>query len=492
MKDLEKWQIISFLSRGVAMALGIIQGIFVVRILSVSEYGMVGIVAAIGSIVGVSQHLGLASGSTREISAAKDDKEVFKIFYTSSLIRYSVTIPLAIGLLLTSRYLAIDKYSNPELLTPIRLYALVLLVQAIQSMFNSVISGTQRFKQLFIYQAVISFVSVALYIPLVYLFKVNGYFIALAIFNLIASVALGTIALYPIRKSIEFPSKAETKHLLKEILSISLGIYLVKVVFTLWQRLGPLLLGLHETAEVVGIFSFALFYATKLMAVSDAVTDVNLPALSKQYANDIESFKKVFSSNFDKVFAFIVFSAITAVYWVNEIVRLAIGSDKYDLAIPLILPMVFAFIFYSFVNIIKSSVIVPAKMVKEMVMGYFAMAVSTIGFYFFFKPSFGSLMAMAMGMACGALVGVVVLTFYSQLKLRFNFFSISHVLIVIQGLVIALSGGIENFTLKVLAFVLFTGLYFFSLYAASFVTKDHLAFLNQKIKLINKVLPWGK
>lgn len=484
MKSLEKWQLVSFVSRGIAMGMGIIQGIFVARILTVSEYGMVGIVTAIGSVVGVTQHLGLASGSTREISAAKNSKEVFKIFVTSIAIRYCLTVPLALGLFILAPYLATNTYSNPQLLLPIRLFSVVLMIQAVQSLLNSVISGTQRFKQLFIYQALIAFVSVALYIPLIYFYKVEGYFYALLVFNLIASMVLGFIALWPLRGNFEVPSRADFKFLFKDILSISLGIYFVKVIYTMWQRSGPLLLGLSLTVEQVGVFSFALFYATKLMAVSDAVTDVNLPVLSKEYSDDLSKFKQVFSSNFDKIFAFIVFAAATAIYWVREIVALAIGPEKYDSSLILVFPLVFAFIFYSFVNIIKSSVIVPAKMIKEMVLAYSAMAVATVGFYFVLSEQLMPLSSMAYSMALGALTGLIFLIVISQVKLKFNFFTSSHLLLLVQATAISLSGNIGNYLIKGVVFIAFVGLYLFALYSASFITKQHFIFLTQKLPIL--------
>lgn len=483
MKDLVRWQLVSFLSRGIAMGFGIIQGIFVVRILSVSEYGLVGIVAAVGSIVGVSQHLGLASGSTREISAAKDEQEIFKIFCTSVLIRYCVTIPLAVGLLLLAPYIALSKYSQPELILPLRLYAVVLLFQGIQSILNSVISGMQRFKHLFVYQAAISVVSVGLYIPLVYFYRVDGYFLALLVFNSLASVLLAGIALFPLRGHMQFPSRNELKVLVKELLSISLGIYLVKVIFTLWQRVGQLVLGSVDVTTV-GIFSFALFYATKLMAISDAVTDVNLPALSKQYTKDVSEFKRLFRSNFDKVFAFIVLAASSAVYWVPEIVAIAVGSTKYNQSLPLVLPMVFAFVFYSFINIIKSSVIVPAKMIKEMILSYVGLVAITLITYYLANLTFTSVFSMALGMCVGSLSAFVFMVVTSARKLELKFFRLSHVLILIQSLVIAFSGGIENILIKFFVFVVYCMLYFLSLYAADFVTSAHIRYITQKIRLM--------
>lgn len=487
MKNLEKWQIVSFASRGVAMGLGIIQGIFIVRILSVTEYGMVGIVAAIGSIVGVYQHLGLASGSTREISSAKDKAEIFKIFITSVVIRYCITIPLALGLFLLAPYIAEHQYSNSALITPIRLFALVLMVQSVQSMFNSVISGMQRFKLLFIYQAVIAFVSVALYIPLVYFFKVNGYFMALLAFNIIATTVLSFVALKPLFGFLKFPSKEEFKVLFKDILSISLGVYVVKIAYTMWQRSGPLILGLEISAEQVGFFSFALFYATKLMAVSDAVTDVNLSVLSKEYTRDLSNFKKLFSNNFDKVFALILFSALTAIYWAPQIINIAIGEGKYDISLPLIFPMVFAFIFYSVINIVKSSVIVPAKMVMEMIVGYSALLLATVVMYYGLSLSFDPLISMAYAMLSGSLVGLAFLLIAIQIKIKYSFFTASHILLLAQVAIISLSGSTSNMLLKSATYVVFSVLFFLALYSANFITKSQIAFLIQKINFKGKV-----
>ncbi|MCA9308102.1 oligosaccharide flippase family protein, partial [candidate division WWE3 bacterium] len=265
MKSLAQLQIISFVSRGIAMILGLVQGIFVLRFLSVEEYGVVGVVASIGSVIGVTQHLGLASGSTREIAGAEHKSEVFKIFVTSVFIRYIVTVPLAAGLFLFSDHIATRFYNNPNIILPLKIYAGVLLFQGVQSILNSVISGTQRFKALFIYQSAIALVSVILYIPLVYLYKVDGYFLAFLLFNIIASVVLGIVAFYPLRSYIQFPTNSEISTIFKGIFSVSMSIFIVKIIYTFWQRSGPLFLEKTVGTFEVGLFNFALFYATKLM-----------------------------------------------------------------------------------------------------------------------------------------------------------------------------------------------------------------------------------
>ena len=474
MNKLLKWQLVSFVSRGIAMALGIVQSVIIARILTVSEFGLVGIVAGIGSIFGVYQHLGLASGSTREISAAKDKKEIYKIFITSVLIRYAITFPLATGLFFMAKYLAVEKYSNPELTTPLKLYALVLLAQGFQSLFNSLISGTQRFKHLFIYQATIALVSVAIYVPLTLIYKINGYFASLLIFNLVCSFILGILALYPLQGSFALPNKSDLKRLLKDILSISLGIYFVKILFTIWQKSGPVLLGLSVSAEQVGIFSFALLYAGKLMVISDAITDVSLPLLSKEYSVDFENFKSLFSSNFDKILAFTILASFSAIYWSREIFHFALGGKKYDASLIYVTPLIFAFVFYSLINIIKSGIIIPAKMVKEMIISYVVLLVTTIVFYFYFSRFFGTVGSMVYGMTLGSFLSFVILIVTTSKKLKYSFFNISHLALILIGVLFSLLNYWGTIPVKLLIYVSYFLIYATFLYFAKFVTQSHV------------------
>ena len=84
MKDLGKWQIISMFSQLAAMLLGIVETFVVIRILSVGEWGLVQLAISIGGALGIYQHLGLVSASTREISSAKKEEDIFPAFYKGS------------------------------------------------------------------------------------------------------------------------------------------------------------------------------------------------------------------------------------------------------------------------------------------------------------------------------------------------------------------------------------------------------------------------
>lgn len=474
MRSLVKLQAYSFISRMTAMALGMVQTFVIVRVLTVSEWGVVQLAASVGGAFGIYQHLGLASGSTREISAAKDDKDVFKIFMTGLIIRYLVTIPIALFLFFSADNIALNQYNNPALLMPIKLYALVLLVESSQSILNSVISGTKRFMQLFIYQALIALVSVCIYIPLVVIFKINGYFYALALFNLIGTITLSIIAFKPYFRQLEFPSREDFVRLFKELLSISLAIYVVKIIYTWWEKSGALLLGLDLAAEMVAFFSFALLYGKKLMLISDSVTTVNLPVLSEKYTEDLSEFKRLFTKNFDKLYVFILGAGFFAIFWSREVFYVLVGGNKYDPSLPLVLPLVFAFIFYSFVNIIQSSIIIPAKKVSVMIMSFVLMIGVTVGGFFLTRNIMDPLISMSYSVALGSFLALLFMCLSAYRKMKFNILGVKHFLLLIQVISMSLCFMVKELGTKAILFVVFAGFYAWASSETGFLTKDHI------------------
>lgn len=473
MKELGKWQIISFFSRSMAMLLGLVQTFVIIRVLSVGEWGVIQLAISIGGALGIYQHLGLASASTREISSATDKKEIFKIFVTSAVIRYTVTIPIAVGLFFASEHIATVLYKNAQLILPIKIYALTLFFQGAQSILNSVISGTKRFKQLFIYQVVIAAASVAIFIPLVLAYRINGYFYAFIVFNAVNSVFLAIIAFRPLMGHLVFPSKDDFKRLLKEIFSISIAIYLVKIIYTNWEKFGSNILGLSNSPEIVAIFAFALLYAKKLMSISDAVTDVSLPVLSEKYVKDAEEFKKLFTRNFDKIFISVLAVAVFAAYWAPEIIALVVGGDKYSASYPLIAPMIYAFIIYSFINIVNSSVLIPAKMVRQMIFGYLMLIIGTAGFFFSTYGVINIVSAMSWGVAFGASLSFTYIGIAIYKKLKLVYFNIDHFAILAEAFAISLISLIP-LHFKVPLFVILYGMLIWSFFIPGYLTKSEL------------------
>jgi hypothetical protein len=178
-----------------------------------------------------------------------------------------------------------------------------------------------------------------------------------------------------------------------------MAIYAVKVIFTAWQELPVLILGQDYSLETIAIFAFALNFSSKLMAISDSVTDVNLPVFSKKASDSIEEFFKSFNENFNFLYSVILVIGSLIVYWSQEILKVADYLtymlvkilnlnlskniyDKYSAAIYLFFPLIISIIFYSYLNILKSSIYVPLSRLRKLINSFILMFFLTFGLYY--------------------------------------------------------------------------------------------------------------
>ncbi len=458
--SLLQWQFASLVSRFIAVAAGIVQGIFVVRLLSAADYGLVGIIGSVASVIGVYQHLGLASGSTREISATKTRDEAFKVFVSSLLVRLSISFPLAFGLWFLAPHIATNIYSHSAIILPLRIQAVVLLLQGIQDILGASLSGSQRFKPVLIYQAVIALLSVVVYVLLISHSGFLGYYWALLVVSFVGVFGLGVPVVVYFAEHLVMPKWGEIKDIVKAVLSIGIAIYAVKIIYTFWQRLGPLFLGTRLSAENVGVFNFALFYATKLLTVSEAFASINLPVMTKKFVENVEKFKRDFLDNYYKIYSFILLAAVSAIFWVPEILHIVVGH-KYDSAIVLIPPLVFAFTAYSLLNLLGSSIIVPAKLLKELVSYYLVLIVGTVlGFFVFIFLKMNLLLAMSLAAFFGSGAALALLLYYVYQRL--DFLVMDKTIVKLSAAILPLSAlfyFVSNPLLKSFVYVLFLVLY---------------------------------
>lgn len=453
MKNLLRLQVISFGSRIIAMFSGIFQSLIIVNLLSVKEFGLIGLVTSIAGIAGITQHLGLASSSTKEISSAKSSKDIIHIVLASLSIRFLITFPIALFLFFFASQIA-AYYQNSDLIFPLKIFAAVTIIQAFQSIFNSVISGTHRFKELFTYQVLISFVSVLIYVPLIYKFKLDGFFYSLVIFNLVQTVVLGYLAFKDIGLSFEFPPKSEFFSLAKNLLKVSLAIYFVKILFTAWQEIPVAVLGKQYSLELLALFTFAFNFSSKLMSISDSVTDVNLPVYSKKFED--KDFFEHFSQNFNVLFHFIFFVGISASYWAKEILQAAdllifkVGSllslnltknifERYQESLILFLPLILSIVFYSYLNILKSSVFVPLEKLRKMMTSYLLLIIGSFVTYLICINLLPGLISMSLALAVGAFVAFIYSSYFIYRTYGTNIFDFNKIYFSILSILVGYS-----------------------------------------------------
>jgi len=379
-----KWQSISFVSRLSAQFVGILQGALILRLLSTQEWGTVQLVLSFAAIIGASQALGLTSGSTREISGAKTNSDAYKVFYTSLILRLAISLPFIIFLYLSADYFSRSTEFPEQVSWALKMISIAMLIDSVRGIFNSVLSGFRKFSTLFTYQIIRAFLSILIYVTLVKFVGFKGYFYAFVLFNLLDAIFLFILAFRNFDNPKIIISLIDFKKVAKDVFGISMVVYLVKTIYSFWESSPNILLKnfLGVPIEYVAIFSLALIYAKKLMVFSDSITDVTLPIMSKRYFEDVEGFKKSYKLNFSVSSVAISLFAGLAIFWSREIVLLYSGNDDFIQSSYLIPFTMLGIWSYSKINLLKSSIFVPAKKLFSLVIVYASILLSTYLLFF--------------------------------------------------------------------------------------------------------------
>lgn len=408
-KTLEKLQFYSTLVTGITAGLALLRTIFVVRILHPQEFGIVGLIAAVGALVGVVQHLGIDSASVREISVTKDKDEAFKVLIAALLLRFLISLPLAL-ILFSGAKVITRFYRNPLISGGIRIVAFYLILQGFRGVLESFFRGLQKFRIVFTFQIVQSLVSLGLFVWLTYHFRVYGYFYAMlgsiAVMSLLYMVSLKKIY----RGGITLPTLREIKLIFRKIFALGIVVYGIKILHTLWLRIGLLILGKYAPVEEVGYFNFVLTFGEKTTLANRAINSINLPVLTKLYNVDKFSFKEVFEKNFQKLFVIGYAILVLGIVFAPE-ATFILGGEKYLLAVKLFPLVLASFFIYFLFNLIGAGVLFPMKILKGILEVQF---LSRLGGVFLTWLLIKGGWKMY-GAALGLLIGVVpILVYYAS------------------------------------------------------------------------------
>lgn len=398
-----KWQSISFISRLTALVIGILQGSLVIRILSVQDWGSIQLILGAAAIIGTSQALGLTSGTTREIVGAKNNADAFRVFITSLIIRLLLSLPFLLLFFIMADELT-KNLPNPNLgVWAIKIIIIAMLFDTATGIFNTVLAGFRKYKVLFTYQILRAFVSFLAYVSLSYYFGFAGFFYGFLLFNLLNFLFLLVLSLRYFDKPLPSINFTQFKLHAVNIFSISIVVYIVKLLFSFWDRSPDLFLNsfLNIPITEVAIVSLALVYCRKLMVFSDALTDVTLPEMSKKFFEDVEGFKKTYVKNFSLTFVLISFFAVLAILWSKEIVILYTGKTEFlnsSYLVPFIMLGVWS---YSKINLLKSSIFIPAKKLLELTAVYVSLPILTYLSFFIINSLFQMTILLVFSIAFG-------------------------------------------------------------------------------------------
>jgi O-antigen/teichoic acid export membrane protein/glycosyltransferase involved in cell wall biosynthesis len=405
--DLARTQVLALVTKGITTALGIAQSVFVVWFLTRAEFGLVGLVMSIGSVVGVSQHLGIVDGTIREIAVRKDKREIARLFWVSHLTRQLVTIPLSLLLIICAGIVATRFYGRPEIVFPLQIFASVLILQGLQDVLGATLTGMKNFVALYVVQIVTAIVNVAVFAYFTWQYGMIGFFWAIVVTTAFMVLLFSAIIARNLRGYLAWPRWGDIAQYGRQVMRIGVFMYLARIAFVLWQRLPILLLGGVLTSDELGDLNISLTFGSKLTIIAMALSEVNLSWMSSLFTRQRDNFQRVVTRNMHRVLVLMLLLTLVLIFFTPEIILYVIGS-QYRAAQPLILVMTVAFLFYALTDIGTSSVFVPADNPKLRAFAY-GLMVMVSGFLTLWLLLFApNLLLASLAVLLGAVAAYVV------------------------------------------------------------------------------------
>lgn len=451
--NLARTQLFSIATKGITTALGIVQSVIIVRLLSPAEFGITGLVLSVGGVIGVSQHLGIVDGAIREIAVRKNLRHVALVSWVAHLVRQSVTVPLSLGLFVLAPWIA-GLYGRPEIYPYIQIFAGALIFQGLQDVLGATLTGMKRFKELYVTQIITAAINIAVFGLLIWKLGVAGFFWAIIVTTIIMVAIMGVYAAKSLRGNLALPSREDIRRYGRRVLRVGAYMYIARIFFVFWQRAPLLVLGGMLAADELGYLNISMTFGARLTILAMALSEVNLSWMSSLFIEDPEAFKERVTSNMQRVFLFMLAATSALLFFTPEILRYVIGTE-YLPAEPIIYIMTAAFFLYSLLDIGTSSLFVPADNPRQRMLTFGTLISATGVVLAWLYLSHPSAILAAIAMTVGAVVSYVYMIAVSN-SYNVKLVSAGQIgMLALLGISIAWLFTSPSLALRIIAFAVF-------------------------------------
>lgn len=434
MSSIRQVQAWSVLTKVGTVALGVLQQAIVLRLLGPERYGITGIVISLGALVGVSQHVGVVDAAIREIAVADSPKRRAGVFWVSLWFRLAVTLPISLALFLLAPWIGERVYPLPDIPHLVRLMSGVLVLHGVQGVLGGAYTGQRAFGTLFVLQLIMAVVNVGLFAGLVLLHGVRGFFEAVILAALGFSLLLALFLRSALGGTLVHPRGAESVGILRDILHTGGWTYVARLFSVAWQRVPILLLGRLASPEVVGIFTAAVTFGSKLQLLAAALGEVNLAFLSSAFATSRDTFRRLARRTLEDVGAVTILGGLGLVVFARELVPVLAGSGYLD-AITIIGTVTAGYAAFAFLDIASNTVFVPARRANLRAASFGSLFAGTLAAMFLLRSS--PALAASAGLAAGGVLGLAAAVVLASLRMQFVLFPQTLVVPLLASLALA-------------------------------------------------------
>lgn len=368
-----KWNAIEKIS---IIIISLVTNIILARLLSPSDYGVIGMLAVFLSIseVFVNSGLGIALIQKRD----RSEVDFSTAFYYNSL----VSIIFYIIIYFTAPLIA-NFYSTPSLILITRVIGLNIIIAALGSLQNIKLTIKIDFKT----QAKIGLLSnvIAGIVSIFFAYKGYGVWV-LVIQSLLSTLMMTLLRIYYVRW---IPLMIFSKESFINLFGYGSKIMFITLIDVMYNNLYNVIIGRKYNAIDLGYFSrsntFIQLPATNISSILEKVTFPVLSEIQDDIPRLLINYKKIL-----KMAAFITFPLMFAIVVLTKPLVLFFLTDKWLEIIPLMQILSFAYIFHSInvmnVNLLKvvglTNLLVKLEIFKKIIVTaviFFTFSFSVLG-----------------------------------------------------------------------------------------------------------------
>ncbi len=436
MTSLRTVQVWGVITKVLTVALGVLQTAVVLRILSPAQYGIIGIVVSLGSLVGVSQHVGVVDATIREIAVSTEPRRRAHVFWVSLWFRLLVTVPISVVLAFLAPWIGRRVYPYPDVSLLIVLTSVILILQGIQGVVGGAYTGRRAFGRLYALQVVMAVVNVPLFGFMTWWYGVRGFFEAVILSTAIFISLLVVFLHEAIGGRLVHPRRHEVRGVLRDIVHTGSWTYVARILSVAWQRVPILILGWWVSVDVVGLFAVALTFGSKLVILASALGEVNLAFLSTAFAHKREEFQRLARSTLDDVGAALLLAAGFLGLFADVLLRLVAGTP-YSAATGVTILVTWGYALFAFLDIGTNSLFVPARRSELRALGFGALFITTGVVLWALRGQ--PLLGAAVSVLAGAIAGILTGEVAARARMGLTFFSRTLVFLLIPGGLLAIA-----------------------------------------------------
>lgn len=376
---------------------------YTTRILGTENYGRVNFCISIISYFVLFAGLGIATYATRQSAILKNNKKDLDKFtsqlFTTHIIMSIIALLLLFFLLLISKGL----YQ----------YSILLIVQSFMIIFNIfniewIYNAFEDYKYTTICTIIVQIIS------LIFLFtfvREPSDYIIYSIIYVISYSGMYLLSFFNVKK---YTKVKITKHpnAIKHILPM-LILFSNELMVTIYVNSDITLLGILSNDENVGIYSVAVKAYTVFKRMFGAVIVVMLPRLSYYYIYDKKGkYNELLRKAFNCIIL-LIFPVSIGMLFISDELMLLLGGKEYLVGSNSLRVLSIALIFSTIANFYATSVMLPSKQEKRLLLITVISAVVNIGLNLIFIPKLGFL-ATALTTMIAEIIVAILSTLYSK------------------------------------------------------------------------------